>query len=561
MVAPTAILTVCGQDVPEQQIPLDPKGAILGRSSDCSVVLDCASVSRHHARIFQDPFGRWIVEDLGSRNGVWVGGRRVEASCLLPGEKFAVGKVLLSLEQEPTRDIGVHSSADSTTTIVEEKLTDAIALEETRDEQPLTHARLRDLNAIADRLAELPSASELYSEVCRCLAGTGNTAAIVLRLPRAPEPLPKSPQALAAHFGRFEAEADVPATRGLRLSRRVLEAVRTKNEPIVGSNAPSTGADIGLTIDDRTTPRTVFCCPLASTEEWMDALYLMVPSVLVDDDTLDFVRAVARQAGLARKSLLLAEEKSERKVIEEQLSWAREIQAKLTPRKVEGVAGVDVAIAYQPAMWVGGDYCDMWALADGRLAFAVGDVSGKGLPAAMVMANLQAALRSTMSFCADLPKVAGHLNRHLIGNLPEGMFVTLFIGLFDPAGGVLEYANAGHIPALKVRPKGGVSVFGKADALPLGAIDGPFGAAREPILSGEGLVIVTDGITEALSPDEAFFGFEGVQQLLEASAASSAEEIVEQVVKAATDFRQHLPQHDDMTVFALVHSGAGAAGA
>jgi len=119
------------------------------------------------------------------------------------------------------------------------------------------------------------------------------------------------------------------------------------------------------------------------------------------------------------------------------LSLAHDIQVQLTPKEINGNLGTDVAIFYKPAMWVGGDYCDIWTLEDESMAFAIADVSGKGLPAAMIMANLQAALRTTMRFCRDLSSVTEYINRHLVKNLTMGRFVTLFLGLFNWFFGII----------------------------------------------------------------------------------------------------------------------------
>jgi len=556
MTAGTATLVVSGQDPARRRVSLEPKGMVVGRSTDCDLVLDSLGVSRHHARIFQDPFGRWIVEDLGSRNGLWLEGERVSACALLPGKRFALGHFLLSLSQEPTREIAPDSSVKSTTTILEDGLSDIMALGEAKTEMVLSHAGLKQLNATIERLAEVSSPAELYPEVCGCLAEEPETAAVVLRLPAEPQPLPSSPEIFAGHFGGESEHEPEDDTRELHLSRRVLEAVRSADGAVMATNARSSAKGLKLTVDDGRTPRTVFCCPIARSAETVEVLYLDVPAEGVGPDTEDFVRAVAQQVNFARKNLLLAEERAEMLAIEEQLSWAHDIQLSLIPDRVEGIEGVDVATCYQPVMWVGGDYCDMWALPDGRLVFVIGDVSGKGLPAAMVMTNLRAALRTTMSFCPEPTEAMEHIARHL--DLPEDMFITLFLGLFDPSSGKLEYVNAGHVPPLKVLPNRRTTVFAQATGPPLGALEAPFDKAEETVEGGAALVAVTDGITEAASPSGELFGIERLQELMETTEARSAEDMVESVTRAAGDFRQQLPQQDDVTVLALLRDGEQA---
>ena len=119
----TAKLTIAGQGG-STEVALDANGAIIGRSPSCDAVLDSGRVSRRHARIFQDPFGRWIVEDLGSRNGVTIGGQRIGARAVLPGEKIVVGPFTLSLSQEVDQDIAPDPSVPTGTTLIEEDATD-----------------------------------------------------------------------------------------------------------------------------------------------------------------------------------------------------------------------------------------------------------------------------------------------------------------------------------------------------------------------------------------------------------------------------------------------------
>jgi sigma-B regulation protein RsbU (phosphoserine phosphatase) len=207
-------------------------------------------------------------------------------------------------------------------------------------------------------------------------------------------------------------------------------------------------------------------------------------------------------------------------------------------------------------MWVGGDYCDVWSLPDGQIAFAVGDVSGKGLPAAMVMSNLQAALRTTMTFCSQLSQVAQHVNRHLCQSLRDDMFVTLFLGLFDPGRNELKYVNAGHLQPLVRQLLGPARWLGEPANPPLGILEGRFDMVAKRIDPGTALLVVTDGITEASLAVGDMFEADRLEKLITDCQFHSAADLVETVIKAVTDFRQSLPQQDDITVFALVNQDA-----
>lgn len=546
-------MTISGRDK-TWQIEANAKGTIIGRSAQCDVVIETKDISRKHARIFQDPFGRWIVEDLGSQNGVYVNGQRIEAQAILPGDQINIGLYSVALAQSLDQQITPEAYAPTSRALIENGLTpEVISSIETTD-RILSRPYLKQLNEIIDRLSKLTSSSVLYSEVCRCLARAPRTVVAVLRLSRKTEPLPASVDILAWHFGDNPDDSTDRYAANLCLSRRVLEAVRSTGNAVLATSIHSE-AEITLTIIDEHTPRAVICAPVSDVTDTVDLLYLDLPINTTTPDTFEFVKAVSRQIILTRKALILMQVKAERSILDDQLSLAQKIQAELTPTILQDVPGVDLALYYKPAMWVGGDYCDVWFLKDGHLAFAIGDVSGKGLPAAMVMSNLQAALRTTMSFCSELSKVMKHVNLHLIQNLPEGMFVTLFLGLLDPSTGTLEYVNAGHLQPLIIQPQSTVVPLGQPDNLVLGISDVSFRTNVETIQEAAGLFVFTDGITEARSSDDEEFGVKRVMNLLKTTGERSAKRIVDLVTKAVDDFRQSRPQQDDITIFTLFNRG------
>ncbi|MHC4889325.1 MAG: SpoIIE family protein phosphatase [Planctomycetota bacterium] len=539
--------------VDTEQVLLDPKGATLGRDPDCDIVLDDDSISRLHARIFQDPFGRWIIEDLESRNGVLVEGKRIKAQAILPNQKISIHPFTLSLLQKFEQQIVPDSSVQKTVSVLDKGLEEELVSYKADRDGILSAALIRHLNEITGRLLELHSPSELYSEASYRLAKMLDALVAFVRLPPSSDPLPKSPQILACHFGRDVTKDAVPQTSNIHLSKRVLDTVRSTNTPVMARSGPSSDKHIVLTIFDESTPHIVFSAPINNFDVTVDALYLDILEDKSPKEMFDFVEAVARQISSAQKSLIFSEAKAEMRILDRQLTLARDIQSKLIPRELEYGFEVDVAVCYEPAMWVGGDYYDAWPLEDGQIAFAVGDVSGKGLPAAMIMSNLQAALRTTMTFCTELSAVAEHINQHLCQNLHDDMFVTFFLGLFDPSTNKLSYVNAGHILPLIMRPSERAQPLGKATNLPLGIFKGSFEVVAEIIHPNTSLLIVTDGITEASSPDGGLFEMERLEKLMTDSRAHSAQELVQSIIRGVTDFRQTLPQQDDITVFALVN--------
>jgi serine phosphatase RsbU (regulator of sigma subunit) len=552
-----------------RQIEPNPKGTVIGRSAQCDVVLETRKVSRRHIRIFRDPFGRWIFEDLDSSNGTFINGKRIESSAVLPGEHAVIGPFSLSITQSLDQQIEPDDSVQGTNIVVEDFETE-IFYGQSKPDRTAVRPCPEQLDEITELLSELTSLAALYPQVCRYLARTPKTVALVLRLPAKTKPLPKSPQVLACHFGDSPDDTRATDSPGVypslqvivnlvayRISHRVLEAVRAKDNAVMAKSIYSSDEEITVTAVDEHSPRALICVPLGQSTEALDVLYVDIPIEPVakagPEEMLEFAQAVSREVISTRKSLMLMQLKAERSGLNHELSLAREIQSRLAPTIPADSPGVEAAVYHKPVVWVGGDYCDVWSLEDGRLAFAIGQVPDKGLPAAMAMSNLRTLLRTTISFCGELSAVMKHVNASLTQDSPSGRPVTLFLGLFDPSKGTLEYVNAGHPQPLVVQPKSGVLPLGKPDHPGLGVGDTALQTHVETIPQGAELIVFTDGITKAESPHGEEFGLAHLVHLLRSTGERSAKRTTDLIAKAVVDFRQTQAQQDDITVFALVN--------
>jgi len=548
-------LTISGGGDTKEVEP-NPNGTIIGRSASCDVVLDSQDISRKHIRISQDPFERWIVEDLKSSNGTFINGNRIEASAVMSGDSITIGPFSLAITQTFDKQVDNIMDTTTATNVAVNNLDEEIVVSKEASAEALPQPCLKLFNKIIERLSELTSLSALYPEVCQCLAQTPKTVAAVVRLPEKNQPLPQFPQMLVCHFGDCLDRTISLNTSNLRLSRRALEAARSTGHAVMAQSVQSSGSDIVLTVVDEHSPRAVISAPLSEMTETVDLLYMDIPLDRTSTETFELIRAVSQQVILTRKSLVLMQVKAERSVLDHQLAMARDIQLSLTPDIPENLPGAQMALHYKPAMWVGGDYCDIWTLDDGRLVFAIGDVSGKGLPAAMVMSNLQAALRTTMSFHADPAEAMKLVNAHLIRSLPDRIFITLFFGIFEPSTGKLEYINAGHLLPIVVRPGPTANELGEPCNPVLGLVETDFQKDTETIGPGSGLLIFTDGISEARSPDGDEYGEEAVVKLFNNTSVDSAGGIINTIVTDADNYVQSASQQDDITVFALFNPGS-----
>jgi sigma-B regulation protein RsbU (phosphoserine phosphatase) len=237
----------------------------------------------------------------------------------------------------------------------------------------------------------------------------------------------------------------------------------------------------------------------------------------------------------------------EQERIQHEISLARNIQQGLLPRRFPACDYFQVCATTMPMEHVGGDYYDMVHLPDERYGFIVADVSGKGLPAAMLATNLQGAFATVAAGDPDLALLFQRVNDFLCERTPSEMFATILYGVLDRSGG-FQFVNAGHIPPLVIRASGGVV---RLDSLnfPVGLFPGTkFDVASAQLQQGDVLLICSDGVTEAHAVDDDMFGESRLRKCLESCSGLTAEEISHRVVSAVHEFVGNSPQADDLTL-------------
>jgi len=274
-----------------------------------------------------------------------------------------------------------------------------------------------------------------------------------------------------------------------------------------------------------------------------------------DGRVLDFTPGDARllslfanQAAAAIETTRLPREAIEKERIERELELAAAIQRQLLPRELPHIAGVELAGSTLPTRQVGGDYFDWFPLSGGRLGFVVADVSGKGIPAALLVSTVHAAIHLQIDASETIVDLVSRIDRHLQRFSPAHKFLTLFFGLLEPGADLLRYVSAGHNPALLARTGGAIDRL-SATGVPLGLL--PHGSWREetvPFHRGDLLCVYTDGFTEATNGDEEEFGLERLEQGFRSRRTLPTREISDALYGEVAAFAAGIPQYDDQTL-------------
>lgn len=273
------------------------------------------------------------------------------------------------------------------------------------------------------------------------------------------------------------------------------------------------------------------------------------PFAEADRRTLELL---ANQAAIALENAELHRQALEKERLEHEIELASDIQRRILPKEVPIVPGYELAGWNRPARHIGGDYFDFLDLEGGtRLGLVVGDVSGKGVPAALLVSTLHSSLRLLAERIAICPELFARLNEHILDSSAPNKFITLFVAELDLEQGRLSYVNAGHNPGLVLRAGGGLEQLGSG-GLPLGLLPGASYRIQEIALGpGDLLCLYSDGITEAAAPDDEEFGVERLADLLAEGREAPIDDLLSRIGEAVSLFAAGAPQGDDQTLLLL----------
>lgn len=569
-----AVLRVLKGSCPGQLIELTGDRLILGRHPQCKIVLDNVAVSRHHAQILQNN-GSFYLEDLRSRNGTYLNGHRLEGRTPLhEGDLVKVCDVVFSFHRgvppdwTPPSDEGEHQAPDQfqgTGTL------------------PPTSGPARGIPSVVDSSSSaiLGKVSLQGTDQFRLMVKPESKLRAILEISRSltrtlqvDQLLPKIldtlfrifPQADRGFVLLKDPESGNLAVKGMKVRREDLatgsismtivkkalesgEAILT-TDAIGDSRFSHSDSIVSLQL------RSIMCVPMISQEgEGLGVVQLDLSDMRYQfsQEDLDLLACITHLISITVDNAHLHEVIVKRRELERELEFATQVQLGFLPKKRPQVPGYDFFDFYEAALRVGGDFFDYVQLPDGRLVVAVGDVAGKGIPAALLMARLYSLVRYQLLENTDLSLALTALNDALGTGSPGYRFVTMCLAILNPSTNTVTLGSAGHPPPI-IRKLDGQSVPAPIESgFPLGILPGGnYKTTSVTLKPDEMLVFYTDGVTEAMNTKNEIFGIERLRKFM-AKSHESLEQLGEDLVADIVRFSDGRAQSDDICLVGLHH--------
>lgn len=531
----------------------------IGRSARNDLCIPDPFASRVHAEV-RNQGDEYFLQDLGSANGTLYNGSVVEAPItLIRGGRIQIGEteIVFNDSQFPLSSgatmITDHtssipeatialSSADRTTSGLFEAIEGARSQSDGNLARP---ARQSDLLALISKVGVALLASVTLTETLEQVvslvfeAVPADRCMVMMREEKSPE--------LKVAVARLRDR--VGEVGEIRISRSVIDEVVTNGKSVLTSDAQADPRFAGGTVMLQGV-RSVLAVPLGVGANVFGIIYADSPLAegRFTEDHLKVLTTLASVAAIRVENARLTEEQMERERLEREQQVASEIQQRFLPTTAPIVPGYELQGISFPCYEIGGDYYDFIHRDSGKLVVALGDVSGKGTAAALLMSSLHAAVHAQADIHDSLAKTITAVNRYLVESIPANRFVTLFYAELDPKDGALAFLNAGHNPPLIVHAGGTMEQLA-AGGLPLGIMaDADFREGRTQLHHGDVLVIYSDGVSEACNPAGEEFGPTRLYEVVARNLDASAGGIRDRIESALTKFCQGTPAADDITL-------------
>lgn len=533
-----ASLQILTPDGKRRLVPLASTPLTLGRAAACELSYpDDAGLSRQHLTIEPDA-SDFFLKDLGSKNGTILNGRRVSGRVpLAPGDRLMAGHLILSLVANSPRP-----PAETSATVV-----------------------------FTEGIAGPPTQSTITADLSQVIQGKTRSAATpISALIRAGNELSGErplhemfPFILGLAIDAVQAERGVLFTlegetlhlqasrgEGFRISSSVRDRVLQHHESVLVRDTASDDAFRESRSIVESNIRTLMAVPLQTRDCMVGLLYVDSPSRVrhFSEDDLNLLTVMANVAAIRIEQSRYAEREKAREVLERELEQAASIQRQYLPTAAPEIEGLDLAGFNAPCRTVGGDYFGFFPYSDGSVALVLGDVSGKGMPASLMMMGLQARAEVLLREPGSLSEAVTRLNSLTAQHCPAGRFITLFLCRLNAQTGELIYANAGHNPPVILRADGTVTQLTEGGPV-LGILPNlEFQEFRTTVRPGDLLAIYSDGITEAATPADEEFEIENLTRALEENRGCPASELIQAVMQSITKWTEGAPPADDITL-------------
>jgi phosphoserine phosphatase RsbU/P len=328
-----------------------------------------------------------------------------------------------------------------------------------------------------------------------------------------------------------------------------------KNKAMLVTNAPATDPRLRGVPFAKIGIRSLMAAPLLSLNGLLGVLAVFNKN----DDTgftdadAQFLNVVGAQTAKLIENVRLFDKEQQLRGLQREIQLAKEIQQGFLPKENLSLPWCEVFGSNSAAREVGGDFYDMLAVDDQVVFVSIGDVAGKGIPAALIMSNAQAVVRAQLlgGGHPDLTALVGSLNRLICQLTSPGQYITALFGYYDRSRGLFDYINCGHMPLLVLRRDGALESFPDSDPVVGVLPDLPFRTHQVPLAAGDAIFLYTDGVTECWNPAQEMFGEDRLKEALTACAGQPASGIVQSVTDQLAAYRGAAEQSDDITAVVL----------
>ncbi len=520
--APMAYLASIDGAEPSRVLQFKGGECYIGRHPDRNLILEGNEISRQHAKFTFDGT-EYFVQDLGARNHTYLNDRQLELSDgpqkLKDGDEVGFSSLrFLFRTGELKSNIGdilfVEDEADSSTSTIMSK----VGVSSSRGSIQLMASPEAKLNALLEITRALGRALVLDAvlpQVLNCLFK------IFVQADRGFIALQAEDGTLVPRWSRAYRD-DMAET--IRVSRTIVNRVMETQEGILSADMMSDPDFNKAQSIAELRIRSMMCAPLIDGEgKSMGVLQIDTTRQRkkFEQGDLEVLLAVATQASIAIDNAQLHEQTLRQRVVQRDLELAHEVQHGFLPEKRPDVGGYQFFDYYQPANQVGGDYFDYVPLGEGRVGIVVADVVGKGVAAALLMAKLSAEARYSLATAEDAGQAMTTLNERMC-DLNLDRFVTAVLAVLDPERNRVAIANAGHMAPIHRQASGEIVECAVAQTgLPLGIMNGnEYEHSEIELANNESLTMYTDGLNEAVSESEAFYGIERIRQCVRRTSGS-----------------------------------------